>query len=175
MGAFNAFLEQRKEAIVKRWIEAALSTYAAEAVSAFQRQKDPFANPIGHRLRTGTQEIFEALLDDEIDGAKIRQHLKDIISIRAVQEFSASQALSFIFALKDAIRAALGERATDPQFAPDLVNMNGQIDQIALAAFDIFVECRERLSELRINEIKRQTSWVFGKMNNINRRRDLFA
>ena len=157
-------LQQNKDDIVERWLEAALSAYPAEGSAAFQRQKDPFANPVGHRLRMGTREIFEALLDG-MDGAKIRQHLHEIISIRAVQELPPSRTVAFVFELKDAVREALGKAAEDPRFTSELARLDGQIDRIALDAFDVFAECRERLCELRVNEIKRQVSWVVGKMN----------
>ncbi len=111
---FGEVLLQSRDAVVKRWCEIALSAYPEEASAAFQRQKDPFANPVGHRLRTGTRVIFAALLDG-MDDAKIRRHLHDIISIRAVQELPASQAVGFVFELKDAIRAELGESAADPR------------------------------------------------------------
>jgi len=164
MMTFSELLQQSKDAIVERWFEAALSVYPDEATAAFRRQKDPFANPVGHRLRTGTREIFEALLDG-MDGDKIRQHLHEIISIRAIQELPPSRTVGFVFELKDAVRAALGGGTEDPGFASELARLDGQIDRIALAAFDVFVECRERVCELRINEVKRQVSWIVGKMN----------
>ena len=34
-----------------------------------------------------------------------------------------------------------------------------------MIAFEIFVECRESVCELRINEVKRRVSWVMEKMN----------
>lgn len=161
---FEELLLQNKEAIIQRWLEVALSIYPAEASAAFARQKDPFANPVGHSLRVGTRRIFEALLDGA-DSAEVHQHLQDIIRIRAVQEFPASQTLGFIFQLKEAIRVEVGRPAQDTRWAAELGRLDGQIDRIALAAFDIFVECRERVCELRVNEIKRQVSWIVGKMN----------
>ena len=164
MMTFGELLQQSKDAIVDRWLEAALSVYPEEGSAAFRRQKDPFANPVGHRLRTGTREMFEALLHGA-DGGKIREHLHEIISIRAVQEVQASRTVGFIFELKDAVRAELGEQGEDPRFASELAGLDGQIDRMALAAFDIFVQCRERVCELRVNEAKRQVSWIVGKMN----------
>lgn len=161
---FGELLQQHKNAIVGRWLEVALSVYAAEASAAFQRQKDPFANPVGHRLRAGTREIFEELLGG-MDGEKIRQHLHEIISIRAVQELPPSRIVGFVFELKDAIRKELGGAFEDSQFTSELARLDGQIDRIGLDAFDVFAKCRERLCELRVNEVKRQVSWIVGKMN----------
>jgi hypothetical protein len=43
--------------------------------------------------------------------------------------------------------------------------MDRKIDEVALSAFEIYAARREEVSELRINEVKRQVSWVMGKMN----------
>ena len=40
-----------------------------------------------------------------------------------------------------------------------------QIDEIALTAFDVYVECREQLFEVRAAEMKRSVSWVVEKLN----------
>lgn len=161
---FAQQLHDHKDAIVRRWLDDVLTSYGEEGSAAFRRGKDPFANPVGHALRAGTQAIFEALLEGA-DAERLREHLQEVIKIRAVQEFSATQAVGFTFQLKEAVRAELGSAASDPQFASELTKLDGQIDQLALAAFDVFVQCREQLCELRINEVKRQVSWVLDKMN----------
>ena len=164
MMTFDELLQKSKDGIVDRWLKAALSVYPEEGSGSFLRQKDPFANPVGHRLRTGLRQIFETLLGGT-DGGTIRHHLHEILSIRAVQDLSVYQAAGFVFELKGAIREEMGDAATDPAFASELYGVDGKIDQIALVAFDVFVECREKLSELRVNEVKRQVSWIMGKMN----------
>ncbi|MFH1416872.1 MAG: RsbRD N-terminal domain-containing protein [Planctomycetota bacterium] len=157
-------LEENRDAIVRKWFEDALATYSGDSSALFKRQKDPFANPVGHSLRVGTRAIFDALLDG-MDAEKIREQLREIVKIRAVQDMSAPQAVGFVFELKQAIRMALGEAARQPQCLLELERIDGHVDQIALLAFDLFVESRERLCELRINEVKRRVSWVMDKMS----------
>lgn len=164
MMTFRELLQEKKEAIVERWLSDVLATYPGESAAAFRRQKDPFANPVGHSLRVGTRGLFEALLDG-MDAEKIHQYLLEIIKIRAVQQFSASQAVRFVFHLKQAVRGELPEAAGDPRFSEDLATLERQVDQIALAAFDVFVQCREQVCELRVNEVKRRVSWVVDNMN----------
>jgi len=152
-------LQDCKEAVLGRWLEDVLATYSADAAAAFIRQKDPFANPVGHSVRVGTRAIFEALLDGE-DVGKLHRPLEDIIRIRAVQELDPSQAVGFVFGLKDVIRAELAGTSSDPKLQTDLAELERRIDEVALAAFDIFVSCREEFCELRVNELKRQIPWV---------------
>ena len=91
--------------------------------------------------------------------------MQEIIKIRAVQQLSASQAVSFVFQLKEAIRAELGESVGEPRVSAELVELEGKIDRIALMAFDVFVQCREQVCQLRVNEAKRRVSWVVDKLN----------
>jgi hypothetical protein len=163
METFDELLRQKKAAIVERWLKVSLSAYPKEGSAAFLREQDPFANPVGHALRTGVGAIFEALLNG-LDSAKVRDSLQDILSIRAVQDLSAPRALGFIFELKDTVRAEV-DSASDQRFERELAEFDSRVDKVALAAFDVFVQCRERLCELRINEVKRQVSWVVGKVN----------
>jgi hypothetical protein len=157
--ALNKWLRGNKEAILDRWLDTALSAYPDETSVIFRRQKDPFANPIGHSLRTGLQGLLEALLG-EVDDGEMRRHLHDMLSIRAVQDLAPSRALEFILELKVVARSEAGGLPEDIRDEFD-----HQVDSIALAAFDVYTQCRERLSELRINEIKRQVSWVSRKVN----------
>ncbi len=160
---FEELLQKKKDAILQRWCDDALATYSKDATNAFRRQKDPFANPVGHALRMGTQGVFEALLDGP-DDDEIRGHLEGMVKIRAVQQFSPSEALSFLFGVKKIVRAELGVKRDDSRFAAELAKFDDQVDRMALFAFDVFVECRQQVSELRINEIKRRVSWVVEKM-----------
>ncbi len=162
-------LRNSRGAIVGRWLDDILATYSKDFGRTFTNQKNPFANPVGHSLRLGTAAIFEALVEGvgrkEVDVEKIRGGLREIVKIRAIQQFSASDAVAFVFQLRETIRAELASAVGDPRYRSDLASLDRRIDQIALAAFDIFVQCREQVYELRINEVKRDVSWVMKKMN----------
>jgi len=164
MMTLREWLREHEESIVRRWFESVLATYGDDASTVFRREKDPFANPVGHGLRRGTRGIFEALIAG-MDSEQIHRHLHEIVKIRAVQEFSASEAVGFVFLLKDAIRAELAAAVEEPASASSLVEIERDIDRIALAAFDVFVQCREQVFELRANELKRRVSWIVEKIN----------
>ena len=170
--ALGELLQKHADAIVAKWLEAVLAMYGDASSAAFAKQKDPFANPVGHSLRVATRGIFDVLVD-EMDPEKIHRHLNEVVRIRAVQEFSASQAVSFVFRLKEVLRAELPEAVADPRLAGELAEIEARIDWIALAAFDIYVECRERVCELRVKEMKRQVSWVMDRMNRRDAEPDL--
>jgi hypothetical protein len=157
-------LLQKRDAIARRWMGDALQAYAADSSALFGKEKDPFGNPVGHSLRQGTRGVVEAVLEGR--GAEdIRRHLQEMIKIRAVQQMPPSQAVGFVFSLKQAIRAELGDAAGSAEHAVELARLDGQIDRIALMAFDVYTQCREQVSELRINEVKRSVSWVVDRIN----------
>jgi hypothetical protein len=161
-------LREKQNAIARSWLAEVLATYPGNSAALFAREKNRFANPVGHSLRVGIEGILAVVLEDG-DSEEMRKHLKEIIKIRAIQAFAPSQALSFVYSLKEIIRAELREAKADPTFATELAALDALIDRIALVAFDMYVECREQVYELRLNEVKRQVSWVVGKMNRQDR------
>jgi len=142
-------------AVAQRWLADTLATYSEAASKAFQSQPDPFANPVGHAVRTGTLAAVEALAAGR-SAEDVAACLDEIIQIRAVQEFEPSAAIGFVFLLKDAIRekgSELFSRPSPEEKSSDPFSL--LIDRVALAAFDIYMRYRRRICELRINEVKR--------------------
>ncbi len=100
---FSARTREKSAAIAQRWLAKALAAYPAESAAAFARQQDRFANPVGHALRLGTRAAVAALLEGQEPG-EICSHLDEIVKIRAVQELQPSEAIRFVFLLKEALR-----------------------------------------------------------------------
>ncbi len=157
-------LRERQDTIVKRWAEVVFSAYHPDAAVLFQKQRDPFANPVGKSVRDGTRGIFQAILNG-VDPEDLRSHLDEILRVRAVQEFSPSEALSFVFSLRSIIGDAIPETREDSRLRKELNELNETIDGVALEAFDLYSERREEVAQLRVKEVKRQMAWVLKKMN----------
>lgn len=159
-------LEERKEAIVGRWLDAALSAYPADGSAFFKRGPDRFANPVGHSVREGTSQLYDALVRG-VAGPELDEHLRDMLRIRAVQEMPASTAVGFVMDLKAAVRAELGE--DDAALTAELARLDERIDRLALAAFDVYVEFRDELARIRIREVQRKVSWIVDRLNGSHR------
>jgi RsbT co-antagonist protein rsbRD N-terminal domain len=150
-------LTQKKAPIVGRWLDLIFETYPADAQRFLRKQKDRFANPVGTTI---TKEI-ENLYDELIKGLapnKVTALLDRIIRIRAVQDFSPSQALTFVFHLKKAIKEELQTEIVEDRLSEDLATMESRIDDLALLAFDVYMNCREKLYEIQANAVKNQVS-----------------
>ena len=157
-------LAQKKSTIVKIWFERVVNTYPIDTAQFLKSQADPFANPVGRTIYQGLVALFDELLK-EMDHNVMRSLLDPIIRIRAVQNFSPSQATSFIFFLKnvvrDNIRDNLKEEDFQAQHFSELLLFESKIDELSLIAFNIYMNCREKIYELKANEMKNRTFRAF--------------
>jgi len=139
------------EKIINRWVEYALSTYSSS--SFFIKERDRFANPVGGTVRLA----LTALLPLLVEGAgqeKYLPHLKEIIAIRAIQEFAPSQAVSPLHAVKHITREVFASDSERAHLVGELYDFEFAVDMAVLAAFDLYMEYRERLYQVRIDEIR---------------------
>jgi len=154
----ESLLLQKKSMIINKWFDLILETYPAEAARFFKRKKDRFANPVGYTISEEIKGLYEELLCDRgvIDSDKVSSCLDKIIRIRAIQDFSPTQAIGFVFLLKRVIRDELEEEIKEEGIAKDLLEFELRLDRLALLSFDIYMKCREKIYEIRTNEIKNQ-------------------
>ncbi len=150
-------LTEHKSAIQKKWFEAVAATYPSETSSFLKKQKAQFTNPVGYTLAEGLEHLFDALLKGMLP-EDVKFFLDSIVRIRAIQEFSASEAVSFIFSLKTVIRQELGAEILKQEgIAGELSTFESAIDDLALFAFDLYMKCREKIYELKANEARSMT------------------
>ena len=137
------------EAILEQWFRQTLESYPAVTAQFIAGEKDPFRNPVRNTLRTAMESLL-AELQGEMDARKVRCALDSIIRIRAVQDFSPSQAVGFVFLLRPLLLTASAQRPA---------MLQSRIDQLALMAFDVYMECREQIKEIRVRESRRATAF----------------
>ena len=150
-------LTQKAPAVVKTWIRMTLDTYPADARRFLNEQKDPFANPVGHTFSQEMENIYFELLKG-LNPEKVSSFMNYMIKIRAVQNFSPSQAVAFIFFLKKAVRVELKKEIQENRLQDECMNFETRIDELALLAFDIYETHKKKLYEIRANQAKNQVS-----------------
>lgn len=156
----NNLLAQRKTAIIKNWFTLAVETYPPDTASFLKKQKDPFANPVGRTISQGLEALFNELLK-EMDYEIITSFLDPIIRIRAIQNFSPAQAVSFIFLLKKAIRKNIKKEALEEQLFSELQLFESKIDELVMIAFNLYMQCKEKIYDLKANEMRNTTYKAF--------------
>jgi hypothetical protein len=131
--------------IAEQWFARTAESYPSLTASFLVTEGDRFRNPVGHALRESLATLAGELFG-QMDAARIAPALDQILRIRAVQDFTPSEAVEFVFLLKPIVRALPAE---------DHALLERRIDQLALMAFDQYMLCREQLSQIRVNEAKR--------------------
>ncbi|OGR31395.1 MAG: hypothetical protein A2139_09075 [Desulfobacca sp. RBG_16_60_12] len=150
-------LTRKKSRIVDGWLRVIYESYAAETAIFLKKDKDRFDNPVGASISQGIKGLYDALLV-EMDTDRVLAFLDEIIKIRAIQNFSPSQALAFIFLLKKVIREELAKELRAEDLSGELLELESRIDGLALLGFDVYTKRREKLCEVRVNEIKNRVS-----------------
>lgn len=156
MKNWEDLVAKHRKQIVKRWFDTILDTYPEETARFVRSEKNPFLNPVGSAIKEGIDGIIDWLVSADKDQEGINSFLDRIIRIRAVQEFKPSEALRFIADLKSIFREVLstaGEVTEDIS----LHVFDQTVDNLLLQALDIYSECREKIFELRVQEVRNRT------------------
>ena len=147
-----AVLRERRAAILDRWYRLGMEVYPEDGSRFLLGEKDRFQNPVGATTSRALGELIDGLLARR-SPEELKPALDAIVRIRAVQEIPASRAMGFVFLLKRAARDELGEH--EPA---DLARFDAAVDDLGLAAFDLYVSCREQIFQLRAGELRRRTA-----------------
>jgi hypothetical protein len=140
-----------REKIVNKWVEYTLSTYTSSGF--FVKEHDKFANPVGGNIREALGTLFQ-LISKGADSKEFTPSLEQIMSIRSVQEFTPSQAVAPLNAVKHITREVFAADKERKHLVDELYDFEFAVDLALLSAFDIYMQYRERLYQVRINEIK---------------------
>jgi hypothetical protein len=155
-------LSQKKAAILGRWLTTIYESYPPQTAIFLRKEKDRFDNPAGYRISEGLAGLYGALLE-ELERDQILTWLDEIVRIRALQDFAPSQALAFIFLLKNVIRQELAEEIRKEDLAVELLDLESRIDGLALLGFDVYTKRREKIYEIKADEAKRRISGLMRK------------
>jgi len=152
----NDLLRENRSAIVAKWFEAVVETYHEETRGPLRKQQAQFTNPVGFNTAQGLEGLFDGLLKGMLPQETSR-FLDGIVRIRAVQDFAPSDAVRFVFRLKDVVRTVLAESVQEPANAAGLAAFEAAVDDLALFAFDLYMQCREKLYDIKAKEARNQT------------------
>src|SRR4030042_4034461 len=153
---------EKKSPIVDHWLQLFYDSYPPETAIFLKKEKDKFDNPVGYGISRGLNGLFEALVQ-EMEAEQLLAALDEIIRIRALQDCSPSQALAFVFLLKNVIREELAEELEQQNLLAELLDLEARIDGLALLGFDVYTKRREKLYEIRVNEVKNRVSGLLRK------------
>ena len=160
----ESILADKRNSIIKKWRDVIVDTYPGETQRFFRKEKDQFANPVGNTIAKDLDALYDELIKNG-NNEKIATCLENIIRIRAVQDFKASQAIGFVLQLKKLIREMVVQQARMTELSGELEAFENRIDDIALLACDIYAQCRQKICDIRVNEVKNQLGKLLKRAN----------
>ncbi len=162
----NLLLKSQK-AIVERWFDLILETYPANTAAMMRKDKNQFTNPVGSTLSREIDVLFKNLCEGSQD-EKCQASLDSILKIRSVQDFSPSRAVGFIFLLKRTIGETLKNEIYKESVMDEWMKFQSRIDDLALQAFDIYMDCREKICEIRVHQARTEKEMAFRMMERVS-------
>lgn len=148
-------LKRKQARIEEEFFRRIAAAYPEEAASILSTGQDPFLNPMGATIRQGAAVIVHGLVND-LTPDQMAPSVEQIVRIRAVQDFTPSEAVSFIFLLKQVVSEEVQHTGEDLELNTELDQLSSSIDALALKAFDVYVACRERIADIRIKEAHKE-------------------
>jgi hypothetical protein len=145
-------LKDNHHIFLKKWFQATIDTYPPQSAKILGKDVDRFDNPVGAVTRETLEDVLHLLGSDHTRDT-LEKALDPVIRIRAVQAFSAADAVSFIFALKQ-----IGEPLMESAHIREFDRM---VDQVILAGFNRLMKCREDIFLLKATESKRRIHAAF--------------
>lgn len=171
-------LAGKKDTLIEQWTALVHGTYPFGTIGFLRTQQNPFVNPVGQRTVVAAAAFVGSLLAGKNDREKpdleaLGKVMDEFIRVRAIQDFSAQDAVAVIFALKQVLRDNLRETLAKADAAGqaalllELAALESDVDALALMAFNSYAKHRELLAELRIKEFKRRHSQIIRQAERI--------
>jgi len=159
-------MQERRAAILGRWQREVLESFPRQSRKLIAAGEDRFANPLGFALRDGVEEVFSFVAGEKPWDA-IEPALERLVKLKAVQQTHGQGPLEFLFSLKTIVREACGvgtgggiageplERA--PSDLEQWLVLEERFDRVIRAGAAAFVQAREKILELQVNEMRNKT------------------
>ncbi|OGR01465.1 MAG: hypothetical protein A2511_00920 [Deltaproteobacteria bacterium RIFOXYD12_FULL_50_9] len=148
-------LIENKTVVLDKWINSVLATYPLDSTNFLTRQKDRFANPIGSSVSKGLSDLINAFCSEADGLAELSSDVEHLIKIRAVQDFSPSAAIGFVYDLKVIVFELCQKEKQYNLLVEEWLDFSAKVDRLALKVFDLYMASRERIFKVRINELSR--------------------
>ncbi len=146
-------IKGRIQLIQQKFLDVLLSAYTVSFVSPSAGTGDPFCDPVRSTYYNCAPRLIEWVVNDG-NIKEVKENLMSIIRIRSVQNYTPSETISFVLALRwifrDTIYTSLEEGDREGLF----LLFESRIERLLLMALDCYVQCHDKIGQIRINETK---------------------
>jgi hypothetical protein len=122
-------------------------------VSSSAEAADPFCDPVRATFHSCGPKLIEWVLDGR-NVEEVTESLMSIIRIRSVQVSTPSETISFILSLRWIFREVLYTSLEEHERESSFLLFESRIDQLLLMALDCYVQCHDKIGQIRITEVK---------------------
>lgn len=154
-------LAEKKTDIIGKWYQSILSDYPEKTAAVYKNSLSQFANPVGATISNAVTKLFDEFING-IEEERVKPIMEEIVRIRALQNFSPSKSLEFIFRFKGILLKFI-DKDIQSENIKELLKIEAEIDRLAQISFDIYVAHREKLFELKANEFKSKVHMLLKK------------
>lgn len=148
-----------KSNILDEWYKCMVSSlYNNDETNYIMNEKDSFINPSGSILKDALTDIFGYLFEEEekeLD--KINVSLEKFTKLLALKGNDAEKVLGPLFLLKSKIVANIESFYLSDKGYNEISKILSCFDRVILKIFDFYLKAREKVYEIRVNEVKRLT------------------
>ncbi|HDS01268.1 MAG TPA: hypothetical protein ENO07_04540, partial [candidate division Zixibacteria bacterium] len=109
-----------------------------------------------------TETILNGLIEN-VKAVEMMESMDNFVRVRSVQDFTPSQAVNFMYLLKDILKEACAEKLEEPGIIRELIDFEIKIDRLTFLAFDVYVNCREQINRIRLKEVRDRSAVLFEK------------
>lgn len=158
------YLRENSSEIIAKWQQAIIDTYPQGAGKFLSVNKNQFGNPIGYCLQNDLPKIYKELCGG-MNPDILSSSIEAIIKIRAIQDFSVTEAIGFINLLKTIILDEASSFFADKEFLESYLKFDKKIEMANGIAFEKYLEMKMKLSEIKINEIKKRNQRMVERLS----------
>ena len=146
-----------KRNILDEWYKCMVSSlYNNDETNYIMNEKDSFINPSAFILKNVLADIFGYLFEKtELD--KINGSLEKFTKLLALKGTDTEKILGPLFLLKSKIVANVESLYLSDKGYSEITKILSCFDRVILKIFDFYLKAREKIYEIRVNEVKRLT------------------
>jgi uncharacterized membrane protein YheB (UPF0754 family) len=157
-------LSEKRGIVLEKWFDMIAASYPTNAASFFKKQKNQFANPVGYTIEETIKAVIDVLVNEETN-EKAYEFLDRLVKVRAVQDFTPSRTVDFLFMLKQVIKDEFKNELQEVGMYEGFLLMESRIDSMVLVSFESYMKYREKIYELKVNEFKNMAFRLLERAN----------
>lgn len=165
---FNERVKRDKAVLLQKWVDKYYAAYPLGSTGFVRTSTDRFKNPIGIITQTSLNTLYDAVIGEDIELADVHNALNELIKLRAIQEMPASRAVGPMAQLKSLFKEEVFDELVKEnkdlkvlqEIFEEFFMVAARIDGLLLVSLDLYAEDREKVYNLRVEEIHRSQSQV---------------